>query len=121
MKNNYPIFTKWMKILEYVMDRSEGFPKSVRYSFTNRILNYVNDILEMVIEVIYTKERAEKLDRINLILEKLRVYFRICESRNYLSHKQYYYLSKELDEFGRMAGGWKKSLYSNTKTEEDQK
>ncbi|MDP8322146.1 MAG: diversity-generating retroelement protein Avd [Candidatus Stygibacter australis] len=108
MNENYPVFTKWMLILELIMDRAEGIPKSVRYSLTSRILNYANDILELVIEAIYSKEKAEKIDRMNLLLEKLRVYVRICEKRNYISHKQYYRLSVEFNEFGKMIGGWKK-------------
>ena len=62
MNENYPVFTKWMLILELIMDRSEGIPKSVRYSLTSRILNYANDILELVIEAIYSQEKAEKID-----------------------------------------------------------
>ena len=68
MNENYPVFTKWMLILELIMDRAEGIPKSVRYSLTSRILNYANDILELVIEAIYSQEKAEKIDRMNLIL-----------------------------------------------------
>ena len=111
---NYPVFTKWMTILNLIMDRAEGFPKSMRYSLTNRILNYSNDILEIIIEAIYSKEKISKLSRINIILEKLRIYFRICENRNYLSHKQSFRLSAEIDEFGKMIGGWKRKLENET-------
>ncbi len=108
-QKQYPVFTKWMYILETVMDRCENYPVSVRYSLTNRILNYCNDILELVIESIYSKSRSGHIDQMNMILEKLRVYFRISEKRNYISHNQYYHLAECLDEFGRMLGGWKKS------------
>jgi len=37
MNENYTVFTKWMLILELIMDRAEGIPKSVRYSLTSRI------------------------------------------------------------------------------------
>lgn len=110
MKKDYPVFTKWMIILELIMDRAEGIPKSVRYSLTCRILNYANDILELIIEAIYSKDKADKIDKMNLLLEKLRVYFRICEQRNYISHKQYYHVSVEIDEFGKMIGGWKRAI-----------
>jgi hypothetical protein len=110
MKEDYPVFTKWMLILELIMDRAEGIPKSVRYTLTSRILNYANDILELIIEAIYSKDKSGKIDTINLILEKLRVYFRICEKRNYIAHKQYYRISAEIDEFGKMIGGWKKNV-----------
>jgi len=90
------------------MDRCEKFPKSVRFSFTGRILNLSLDILELVIEAIYTKERSYILRKINLYIEKLRVFFRLSFNRKYLSLNQYEFISKELNEFGRMIGGWAK-------------
>jgi len=105
---NYPVFKKWYEILNWIMDRCERFPKSVRFSFTSRILNFSLDIMELVIEAIYTKQRAYILRRINLYIEKLRVFFRLSFQRNYLSVNQYEFISKELNEFGRMIGGWAK-------------
>ncbi len=105
-KEDYPIFTKWIILLNLIMDRAEGFPKSMRYSLTNRILNIANNILELLIMVIYSKEKISDLNKINLELEKLRIYFRICEQRKFLSHDQHFRLAAEINEFGRMVGGW---------------
>lgn len=106
--DNYPVFKKWYHVLNWIMDRAERFPKSVRFSFTSRLLNMSLEVLELVIEAIYTKERADILRRINLYIEKLRVFFRLSYHRKYLSLKQYEYISAELNEFGRMIGGWAK-------------
>ena len=105
---NYPVFKKWYEILNWIMDRAEKFPKSVRFSFTNRVLNMSLDVLELVIEAIYTKERSHILRTINLYIEKLRVFFRLSFQRKYLNLRQYEYISKEINEFGRMIGGWAK-------------
>lgn len=105
---NYPVFKKWYEILNWIMDRSEKFPKSVRFSFTNRILNISLEVLELVIEAIYTKERSHILRTINLYIEKLRVFFRLSYQRKYISLRQYEFVSKEINEFGRMIGGWAK-------------
>ncbi len=104
----YPVFKKWYEILNWIMDRAEKFPKSVRFSITNRILNISMDILELVIEAIYTKERSYILRRINLYIEKLRVFFRLSYQRKYINVRQYEFISKEINEFGRMIGGWAK-------------
>ncbi|MBA7669023.1 hypothetical protein ES703_77149 [subsurface metagenome] len=39
-------------------------------------------------------------------MEKLRVMFRISYERKYLSINQYRYISSELNETGKMVGGW---------------
>ena len=108
MNDEYPAFRKWYKILDWILDRCEGFPRSVRFTFSGRIANTALDVLERLIEAIYTKERAHILDTINLYIEKLRVFFRLSFERKYLSAAQYEYISKEIDHFGRMIGGWRK-------------
>ncbi len=68
--DSYPVFTKWYAILNWIMDKAEKFPKSVRFSFTSRVLIISLEVLELVIEAIYTKERAYILRKINLIYRK---------------------------------------------------
>ncbi len=110
MREDYPIFVKWLDATDYILDRTEKFPKSVRFTISNRIANAALDIMELIIEAIYTKNRSHILDKINLYIEKLRILFRISYKRKYISEKQYGYISEMLNETGKMAGGWKKTL-----------
>ncbi len=102
----YPVFDKWITILDWILDRVEKFPKSVRFTLSTRIVNISLDILESIVEAIYTKKRSYILRRINLYIEKLRVLFRICFKRRYISTNQYEFISSEIMEFGKMIGGW---------------
>ena len=63
----------------------------------------------MIIAAIYTRERRELLGRINLNLEKLRFFNRLCKDRRYFSVTQYAYLAREINKAGAMCGGWAKS------------
>jgi len=108
MSDSYPIFVKWIATLDWVMDRCEKFPKSARFTLSGRIANISLDVLEGIIEAIYTKDRQHILDRVNLYIEKLRVLFRIAHGRKYLSVTQYEFISRELEETGKMVGGWRK-------------
>ena len=110
MKEDYPIFTKWYKILNYIIDKVEKYPKNVRFTISDRIINLSFDIMESIIDSIYSKNRSHILDDINLYMEKLRIYIRISKDRKYLSLKQYEYLSDEINEIGSMVGGWKKTV-----------
>ncbi len=109
MKEDYPLFIKWTKVLDWIMDAVEKYPRSVRFTLSSRIVNTSLDFLEGIIEAIYTKSRTHILNRLNLYIEKLRVFFRISHERKYISLRQYEFISEELDETGRMLGGWLKS------------
>jgi secreted Zn-dependent insulinase-like peptidase len=109
MKEDYPLFVKWFEATDWILDTVEKFPKSVRFTVSGRIANMALDVMEGIIEAIYTKNRAYILERINLYIEKLRVMFRLSYKRRYLSKQQYEYVSELLNETGKMIGGWKKS------------
>lgn len=109
MKEDYPLFVEWSKTLDWILDVAEKYPKSVRFTLSGRIANLGLDVLEGIIEAIYSRNRVEKLKSINLCIEKLRVLFRISHQRRYISTKQYEYISQRLDESGRMVGGWRKA------------
>lgn len=108
MNQDYPLFVKWYKTLDWIMDRTEGFPKSVRFSLSGKIMNLSLELLEGIIEAIYTKQRLHILETLNIRVEKLRILFRICHDRRYISIRQYEFISDELNETGRMLGGWVK-------------
>jgi len=103
---DYPLYVHWYKSLGWIMDCVERLPKKVRFSLATRITDLSLEVLELIIEAIYQKERVMTLKKINLNIEKLRVLFRFCFERQYLSIKQYEYISRELNEAGKMTGGW---------------
>ena len=110
MKENYPLFVHWYKTLDWILTTVERFPKNARFTLASRAADAALDVMESIVEAIYTRKRGHILDRINLLIEKLRVLFRIAHDRHYLSTRQYEHIAKALDEAGRMTGGWKKGF-----------
>ncbi|MBF0343242.1 MAG: diversity-generating retroelement protein Avd [Nitrospirae bacterium] len=108
MKENYPIFEKWTKILDWILATVEKYPKNARFTISTKIANMALEVMEKIIEAIYTKNRLYILQSINLYIEKLRVFFRISMERRYISIRQYEYIINELNETGMMVGGWLK-------------
>jgi hypothetical protein len=108
LKEDYPVFTKWYKVLDWIMDTTEKYPKSARFTIATSTVNTSTALLEGIIEAIYTKDRTHILEKLNLYIEKLRVYMRIAHDRRYISVRQYEYISEELNETGKMIGGWLK-------------
>jgi hypothetical protein len=109
MNEDYPLFVKWMSVLDWILERSERMPKSVRFSVASRMASYALDVTEGIVEAIYSRDRVPILHRTNLVVEKLRVLMRICHGRRYISGRQYAFISEELDEVGRMLGGWRRA------------
>ena len=103
---DYPLYVHWYKTLHWILDCAERLPKKVRFSLASRITDLSLEVLELIVEAIYQKERVMVLRKINLNLEKLRVLFRFCFERHYLSVKQYEFISRALNESGKMTGGW---------------
>jgi len=106
--HDYPLFVHWQQTLHWIMDSAERFPQKARFTLANRIVELALDVLENIIEAIYSGTRKVFLQRINLQLEKLRILFRLSCERHYISLKQLEYISRQLNEAGKMTGGWLK-------------
>ena len=108
-KNNYPLYVKWMDIVPWIMSRTERFPKNLRYSLAQKIDNICLEILELIVQTIYSQAKREALSKINLKLDVLRALSQMAFKMRHLSESQYEYISRELLESGKMVGGWLKS------------
>ena len=106
---DYPSFEKWYSILGWILDRVEKKKKNARFSIGARTADTALDILDRLVDCIYTKKRQYILREINMFLEKLRVLLRLAHDRHYISTRQYGFIARELDSFGSMIGGWLRS------------
>jgi len=74
----------------------------------DRIERILLDILEMLIEAVYSKDRRGILIKINLKLDVLRFMMRIAKDMKYVNIKAYDFFCQSVLEIGRMVGGWMK-------------
>jgi len=110
IEDEYPVIDKMYKLtLEYSL-RVKKFPRDTRYILGDRILNNCYDLLEGLIQAKFTRERAKILNEQNLRLEKLRFQTRMSKDLKAVSVKQYGHLAEQLNEIGKMIGGWLKSI-----------
>ncbi len=105
---DYPLFEQWYKTMDWILDKTEKMPVSTRFSVANRIAAMAIDNIELITDAIYQKQKNESLEKINRNIEKLRILFRLCNDRHYISEKQYAFISQELNTSGKMVGGWLK-------------
>ena len=76
----------------------EGVPRSIE--------RIALDLLELLIEAVYRSDRDVLYLRVNLELEKLRIFLRLGHDRQLLADDQLRYAIGEIDEIGRMWHGW---------------
>ena len=70
----YSVYDKWYKILSWLAERVDNFPKKVKSTFSDRILNNSYGIVEKIIEALYRREKTDILKDINIDIEKIRVF-----------------------------------------------
>jgi hypothetical protein len=114
--NRPPVYALLVDLTGWTLDRTASLPKSQRFTFGERVDRLTLDCLELAIEATYAArdKKMEPLRRLNLHLEKLRVFWRLICDRRWISQQQLFFVSQKLDEIGRMVGGWLKQVQQRT-------
>lgn len=93
-----------------LLDRTQRFPKVVRFTFSGRIDNLGLDVLQMLVRARWATptEKVGLLREVDSALACLRVLLRLCHARRTLGSGGYEHVMRGLDEVGRMVGGWQR-------------
>jgi len=103
------VIPKTYDMIVWIIPRLKQFPRDQRFLLGDRIQTAAVDVLCLLVEANYSRERARILRKANLELEKLRYLVRIASDLHYLSARRYQHLAGRIDEVGRMVGGWIKA------------
>jgi len=103
------VITKAYDLVKELTARVSKFPRGERFILGDRVLNNVYDVLELLVEAKYSRDKTPLLKRANLKLEQMRFQMRLSHDQGLLSTRQYEYVARQIDEVGRMAGGWRQS------------
>ncbi len=101
-----PIFVKWLEFLKWLLPILEKFPKKSRFTITNRIENTALNVVELLIEAKYSRDKRPMLKKVNLCFEKMRILLRVSHEMKLIPTKSYHFASKSINETGMMLGGW---------------
>ncbi len=105
-----PIFTKTFDFITWLVERSNGFPRSQRFIVTRRLLDAALDFQELLIEAnaFRGRKRMDQLNRADAELDKVRLYLRMAYRWKWITEDQYKFVSEKVAEIGKLLGGWKK-------------
>ncbi len=104
-----PVVEKHYKLILWMLPKMANFPRDQRFLLADRIEKILLDILEMLIEANYSKQKKEILIRVNLKLDSLRFMMRIAKDMKYVNLNNYDFFCQSGIEIGKMVGGWLKS------------
>lgn len=100
--------TKAYDLVREMTRRVGKFPRAFRFILGDRILGNVYDVLDLMVEAKYTRDKWALLDRANLKLEQVRFQVRLAHDERAISTHQYEVAAGMVDEVGRLVGGWRK-------------
>lgn len=90
----------------WTAERVARFPRTHHYTIGQRMVNTLLDVQELLIDAHYTREKRERLRRVNLLLERLRLLVRLAKDLRCLSLSQYEFSARAINETGHLVGGW---------------
>ena len=108
MQKITPVVEKHYRLILWMLPKIANFPKDQRFLLADRIERILLDILEMLIEAVYSKNKREILIKVNLKLDLLRFMMRIAKDMKYVNISAYDFFCQSSIEIGKMVGGWLK-------------
>ena len=108
------ISAQCFQFLVWVTAKVEKFPRTHKFTVGDRIHAMVIDIQQGLVEATYTRERTGLLRKVQVDLEKLRFLFRLAAECRLINADSYQHAARQIDEIGRMTGGWQKAHHGQT-------
>lgn len=106
------LFHKCYVFLVHQSEQIRQFPKKDRHGLGLRIENNMFDLFTLLLRA--NKERGYKrlttLREVDIMLDLQKILVRLAKDTKALPEKQYIVLQSELNEIGRMLGGWMRKL-----------
>ena len=103
------VITKTYDLILWSCNHTGRFPRQHRFVLGERRERSLYDLLETLIQAKYSRERTPLLNDANLKLEILRFQVRLAKDLECLQVKSYAFAAKQIDEIGKLVGGWLRS------------
>lgn len=111
MEPTTPIFTRTFDFVTWLLQATNRFPRSQRFTVTKRLLDAALDFQELLVEANAARgrERLAVLRRADAALDKVRIYLRLAVRWEWLTTGQYQHAARLVAEIGCLLGGWHKT------------
>jgi hypothetical protein len=104
-----PIFIKTYDFLLWLIPLTLKFPKSQRFLLAERLGKMALAFYDLILDAVMEPEHQdERLDAADKLLTKIRLYVRLSYDLHCISPGQFQHAARQMDEIGRLIGGWKR-------------
>ena len=97
------------ELMLWLIPQLDKFPRARRFTLGERIETGLLEVLELLVEAAYTRNKDTSLRRANLKLEVVRHLWRLAHELKVTAARQYEHGARLLDDLGRQIGGWLRS------------
>jgi hypothetical protein len=97
------------ELLLWLIPHLDKFPRMRRFTLGERIEAGLLEVLELLVEAAYTRNKDTSLRRANLKLEVVRHLWRVAHELKVSATRQYEHGATLIDDLGRQIGGWLRS------------
>lgn len=111
MAEDMVIFARTFDLLEWLLPKSERFPRAYRSTVTQRLMDAALDLQEALVnaQARQGRSRVAALREADGALGRLRIYLRLAHRWRWLSDGQHAHAGSMVAEIGRLLGGWLRS------------
>ena len=109
-----PIFKKTYNLYRQAYEFRQAIPKQDRHVLWQKVEGNILEIIENILEAsaLAKEKKLPILENASLKLNTLRVFVRLAHDTKAIDHKKYTLLQENIEEVGRMLGGWIRSFRS---------
>jgi hypothetical protein len=97
-------------LLIWLIPLLDDFPRNRRFTLGERLESGLLEILELLVEAAYAKNKCDLLKRANSRLAVVRHLWRMAHELQTISAKRYEHGARLLEELGKQVGGWLKTV-----------
>jgi four helix bundle protein len=101
---------KTYEFVLWLVKKVEHFPRSYRFTVGDRLTLAGLDLLTTLVEAAYSRRKDTLLEIASQKVNSIRYLLRLSKDLQLMSVDSYGFSVENLDEIGRMVGGWRKSL-----------
>lgn len=108
-----PLFARYHDLMTWLVQRTEKFPRSQRFILASRLLETAFACHAHLIRArkVSGAARAQALLEADILLETLRLEWRLAHELRCISTGQYEHGARLMNEVGRMVGSWRKEAH----------
>ncbi|MEK7496856.1 MAG: diversity-generating retroelement protein Avd [Patescibacteria group bacterium] len=107
-----PIISKLYELYKTFYQYIELFPKKDKYALGSACERYLTTTLELLLAAgsVPKNDKLNYLQQANVKFDALKFFIRLARELKLLDSKKYLTLQTNIQEIGRMLGGWQRSL-----------